>query len=329
MNTLKSASILLFLSLVIYFGCDDSGILPSVVPAGRITLTPSNLKPLDLNTDGFYKLWIGLDSAGNRVWYSAGEFNVNASGSPIDLSGNTMQFVYSGDTSQLYLATRALITIEKQHNIFPSAQRLISGNLTSIFDSISCVMNVAGDEAFGNVGARLMLGISGLYILNSPTTNNANCFQGIWFCNSAGVPSLPDSIALPGGGGWTYEAWAIDNSTNQFYPMGKFFDPRGPDADVSGICAGPNPGFNVPGQDWIQLGGNCPPQALVLNSGNFGVFVTIEPSNEAPGSASDNSPFFVRIFNQHIIDASIGCGQQDNIFNQNNVFPTARVRIAN
>src|SRR5690349_9461681 len=120
MNLIKLLVFAIFVSLIIYMGCDDSGILPSEVPKGRISFTPANLKTLDVNTDGFYKLWIGLDSAGNRVWYSAGEFNVNATGTPVDLSGNAMTFTYTGDTNQLYLATRALVTLETQHNIFPS-----------------------------------------------------------------------------------------------------------------------------------------------------------------------------------------------------------------
>ncbi len=328
MTKLKLIIFILFSSLIIYSGCDDSGILPHQDPKGRITISPSNLKTLDVNTDGWYELWIGLDSAGSRVWYSAGDFNVNSSGSPVDLSGNAMAFTYSGDTNNLYLATRSLITIEKQHNVFPSAQRLISGNLITISDSLSCTMNIGGDEAFGTVGSKLIQGDRGLYILQSPSTNNANCFQGIWFCNTLGVPSMPDSIALTNGGGWVYQGWLIDNSTGQYYSIGKFYDPYSKDADTSGSCAGPNPGFNAPGQDWIQTGGGCPSSVLNIRSGNFGVFVSLEPSNEVSGSPADNQPFFFRAFNQHIIDQSIGCGQQDNLFSQNTSFPTARIRIA-
>jgi len=319
----------LFISLLIYSGCDDSGIIPHQVQKGRITLTPSNLKTLDVNTDGWYNLWIGLDSAGTRRWYSAGEFNVNAAGSPVDLSGNTMLFVFSGDTNSLHLAAKSMVTLEKQHNIFPSQQRLISGNLASISDSISCSMDISGDEALGIIGTKLINGPAGKYILHSPSTNNANCPQGIWLCDTSGVPTFPDSLMLPVSGGWIYQGWVVDHSINQYYSMGKFFNPYLKDIDTSGACAGPNPGYNAPGQDWIQTGGNCPPQAINLNSGNFGIFVSLEPSNETPGSGGDNSPFFLRLFSQNRIDQSLGCGQKDNLFNQQLIFPTGRIRIAN
>ena len=325
---LRLAVFILFTSLLIYSGCDDSGVIPPLVPAGRINLSPSNLKTLDINTDGWYNLWIGLDSGGARLWFSAGEFNVDASGSPVSLTGNSMTFVYSGDTNALHLATRSMVTIEKQHNNFPSTQRLISGNLSSFSDSLTGTMNIAGDEALGLIGTRLMNSGDGHYMLNSPSTNNANCFQGLWFCDTSGASSLPDSIALPVNGGWVYEGWALDNSTHQYYATGKFFNPHAKDADTSGYCAGPNPGYNAPGQDWIQTGGNCPAQPILLNTGNFSVFVTLEPSNEPSGSASDNAAFFLRLFSQNRIDQTVGCGNQENLFNQKLYYPLGRIRIA-
>ena len=313
--------------IIFYSGCDDSGVLPHLVPKGRITLTPTNLKTLDVNTDGWYNLWIGLDSAGNRLWYSAGEFNVDASGSPVDLSGNATSFGIS-DSNSLNLATKCMVTIEKQHNIFPSLQRLISGNLAAISDSLSCIMDISGDLALGSAGAKLLTGVGAYYILNSPTTHNASCYRGIWFCDVSGISHFPDSLALPNNGGWVYQGWLVDHSTNTYYSIGKFYSPYAADLDGAGPCADTAAGYNAPGQDWIQTGGNCPSASLNLHSGNCTVFVTLEPSNEVPGSASDNSPFFLRFFSQ-LIDPTVGCGQQDNLFNQRVTFPTGRIRIAN
>ena len=166
-------------------------------------------------------------------------------------------------------------------------------------------------------------------MLNSPTTNNANCSQGIWFCDTSSSPTLPDSLTLPSSGGWIYQGWVVDRSINQYYSMGKFFNPHFRDLDTSGACAGPNPGYNAPGQDWIQTGGNCPPQAINLKSGNWAVFVSLEPSNEGSGSAADNTPFFFRLFLQNTIDQTIGCGQLDNLFSQFLLYPSATIRIAN
>jgi hypothetical protein len=334
---MKILKISLFISalvlIMVYYGCDDSGVLPHNLPKGRIALTPVSFKPLDQNIDGWYNLWIGVDSGGRRIWYSSGEFNISSSGGIVDLNGNAITLQFNDDTNSLSFATRALITIEKQHNVFPSAQRLISAVLTSHSDSLYGSMDVSGDLALGTVGTKLLTQTGGHYIVRTPTDSNRSCSQGLWFCDTLNNPSLPfgpTGLILPDSGGWVYEGWIVNHITNTYYPMGKFTNPYAADIDGAGPCAGIlGAGYNAPGQDWILTTGSCPNPPLNILSGNFGVFISLEPSNETPGSPADNSPFFFRVFGQNTIDHSLRCGQSDNLFNESNVglFPSANIRI--
>ena len=330
MKILKISFILfVLLFAILYNGCDDAGVLPKNLPKGRITLTPLNLKPLDQNVDGWYRLWVGIDSGGSRIWYSCGEFNISSSGTIVDLSGNSITFQFNDDTNSLAFATRAMVTIETQHNVFPSAQRLISTVLTSHFDSLSGNMDISGDLALGTVGTKLISGASGHYMVRTPSDSNRSCSKGLWFCDTMNVPSLPAGLTLPDSGGWVYEGWAVNHASNTYYPMGKFRNPYAADFDGAGPCSGHNPGYTAPGQDWIADSNGCPNPPLNILSGNFGVFISLEPSNEVPGSQADNSPFFFRIFQQNTIDHSLGCGQSDNLFNLSitGLFPSSLIRI--
>ena len=318
------------LPAVFYLGCDDAGVIPPFIAKGKVSISSAHLKTLDPNVDGMYQLWIAMDSAGVRTWGSCGKFNVNSGGSAMDINGNPAVLNFAGDTTRLGLSTAALITIEKGTVTVPGNQRLMSGTVTATSDSVFGSMDIAGIDAFGTIGQKLELNETGRYIRWSPSTNNQNSSQGIWLCDSSGVSHMPDGIALPTTGGWVYQAWLVDKTNNTYRSMGRFFDPKAVDDDLTGPCAGPNSGFNAPGQDWIQTGGSCGSSAVNVIAGNYQLLVTMEPSNEIPGSIEYNTPSFFKMYLQNI-DQTLGVGQLDYLYSIHiaEPFPTARVMITN
>jgi hypothetical protein len=316
LKSMKSLKYFIFAILVfsgIYFySCDDAGQIPTNMPKGQVSFGQNNLKPLDQTADGVYQLWIALDTANQREWFSAGRFNVTSQGGLVAEGGGTLTLNFSGDTNRLHLASHSLVTLEKDNDGAPSPYRIISGPLTISGDEITGDLKMSGAEALGNLG--ITLGAAGPpyaygdYILYSPTTNNANCLQGLWFCDTAGVSHFNNGN--PGGltitGGWVYEAWLINNQTQQLLSIGRFTSFNGADSDGPGGCPGPFPGnaFSKPGQDWISCG-----QVSNLNNGTYGVFITMEPS-----SNDDAAPFFLKLFKRDVIQSSLHCGERDIFF---------------
>ena len=316
-------AILVITGSIFYYGCDDSGFIPTPLPTGQIYLNQSNLKPLIQDVDGWYQLWIALDTLNTREWYSAGAFNISYSGAIVDLNGAPMTFNFNGDTNRLNLSAHALITIEKQVVFTPGALRLISGSLSVNSDSAFGQLKMSGSEAFGNMGLVLIGDDNncpvtapnncaiGSYILQSPTTSNADCLKGLWFATTSGNSTFPDGLDIPGSLGWTYEAWVVQNSTQIFHSLGRFNGFNQADSDGPGSCPGSNPvkTYNsVPGQEYAAgcLNGEN------LNNGDFGVFITIEPNNESGTSLS--SPFPIKLFLRSVIQSSLNCGVNDVYF---------------
>ena len=335
MKTIKCFLLLTGIFCTFYFySCDDAGTIPSNITAGTISLSQSNLKSVDPNVDGVFQLWIAIDTANQREWFSAGRFNINSSGGIIGADGNALSLNFSGDTNRLHLAAHALVTLEKDNDLAPSPYRIMSGPLTVTTDSVYGTLTLAGGEALGNVGVELgALGppySPGKYILNSPTTNNVECLKGLWFRDPQGN-SMSPGLNLPGGSGWKYEAWLYNIQLQQYYSMGRFrnynlADENGP-GDPS--CVGPDPGYPVPGQDWIYSVGSCPAISN-LNNGTYSVFITLEPFDESGASLS--SPFFLRLFDRvGGIQSSLQCGQLDPFIRSmasDLKIPRATIRIA-
>jgi hypothetical protein len=320
LKSMKSLKYFIFAILVfsgIYFySCDDAGQIPTNMPKGQVSFGQNNLKPLDQTADGVYQLWIALDTANQREWFSAGRFNVTSQGGLVAEGGGTLTLNFSGDTNRLHLASHSLVTLEKDNDGAPSPYRIISGPLTISGDKITGDLKMSGAEALGNLG--ITLGAAGPpyaseYILNSPTTNNANCLQGLWFCDTAGVSHF--NQGNPGGagaltitGGWVYQAWLINNQTQGLLSIGRFTNFTGPDGDGAGPCAGTGPSFSKPGQDWINAA-SCPPGVSNLNNGTYGVFITMEPATN-----DDAAPFFLKLFKRDVIQSSLHCGERDIFF---------------
>lgn len=324
--------------------CDDSGVIAnnSKLTAGRIGLEQQGLKHL-ASFEGIYYLWLKQDSVDansqhHTLWYNLGRFDISATGDIIDSNGNAMVFNYSGDTNYLPRSTDALITIETPGTfgpVIPGPVHLISVQFDHPHDSLGGIMKLSGRLALGSVGQTLGSRKTPInqrawvkYTLQAPTSAiQSDCRKGLWFCDTGGTSYFPTGMQLNGSEGWYYEAWVTDtsNPSNPFYySMGRFLDPYHRDFDSAGACRGPNgPGWDKPGQDWIQ--GNCPAGKPSIDFYNHvhGVMITLEPVFKPQGEY----PFYLKLFWQASI--VISCGQTDPyLTNQADNFPEVYIRIA-
>jgi hypothetical protein len=327
MNNFRSVLIFSVLSLTAFFySCDDSGIQSPFHNTGVINLTTVNLKPLNQSVDGIYELWMYFDSAAPS-WENAGRFNVTGSGEIVSESGGSMSFSLGADTNRMSHLTVCLVSIEGPgiNNPAPSSSHLIASAISSpnfYGDSISALLTMSDVNALSQAGSVFLSDTGrGLFFLISPSTNNANCAQGIWLCDLMGQPSMPLELNLDPNGGWFYKMWIIDNITTTTYIVGKFTSLNAADSDGAGPCKGPGNGLNAPGQDFIQTGGGCP-DLPNLSDEHHGVFITLEPNCRTDYS----QPFFLRVYQNALI--SIGCGIGDMAKRDMHLLPYARVRIS-
>ncbi len=332
MKTHKIAAIIFVLLLAfIYYGCNDAGFLSST-PRGHIAFSEHKLGHLDQNVDGFFELWIRLDSSGNIKNYSLGKFNINTSGTVVDTSGNPMVFNYQGDTNNLYQTTTAFVSVEPpgDNNSEPSNAILLSGQTVITSDSIYATMTITGNDALGATGNVLITSPLSGYIINTPTGGPSTCKRGVWLCDTSGTSYFQNGMQL-NAPGWVYEAWLKDKSDPGnpiYYSIGRFRDPFDKDFDGAGPCAGPGPFYSKPGQDWVL--DSCitgKPQIQNLDNGNYELWITLEPSYEVQGSAAFNNPFFFKLFKQ--TNLIIGCNRRDYLYNECYYSrPDARVNIS-
>lgn len=334
MNKYKSVLLLLAILLLFFkLGCDDSGFGPSNLPPGLITVRQNNLKQLESNIEGSYQMWLRLDTAGLITDYSLGKFNIGSSGEITNTSGGTMEFIYPGDTNQLYQATLAYVTVESPNdtNPGPSTAVLLSGQMSVAKDSIYGTLTIGGSLALGSAGQELQNGANAGFSIAAPTAGYSYCWEGVWFCDtSASNNSLfPANIQLTTSG-WYYQGWVVDNTSPGnpvYYTTGRFSNPYGPDFDGAGTCAGTLPPYQRPGQDWIR--GICPtgtPQMSEQTKTNYGVLVTLEPSYEQFGSQAFQKPF-LKIYEITSIFGFVHCGTQAYMYSQRNTFPHCQIKI--
>lgn len=192
----------------------------------QLTITPTNLQALGADYD--YEGWIIVD--GSPV--STGTFDIE--------NNQTVPASFNLDGDMAERATTFIVTIEPEVGDVPApsavhiiAGDLINGRTTAITNHESAL-------------ATDFSGIEGRFILATPTNGNATPTQGIWYLdNSSGMavagltlPTLP--------AGWQYEGWVVDDgpiSTGTFTNVAM--------ADSDGAAAGPSPGPDFPGQDFI------------------------------------------------------------------------------
>ncbi len=329
MKNLKGFLILSFLLLaVLYYSCDDSGVTPPNLPTGKVALTPVNLKNLNQSDDGIFQLWAYFDSAAPS-WVSLGRFNIDANGGIISETGGSMTFSFGADTLRMSKMTVLLISIEAPgvNNPFPGPSHLVAASITNsnfYLDSISATLTMADANALGAAGSILMsdTALREFFYIASPTTNNVNCSQGLWFCDAAGNSSFPPALDLTANPGWFYKLWVLNNVTNTYIFCGSFTSFVGPDNDSAGACRGPIDTFyNAPGQDFIQSGGGC--TAITnLNDGNHGTFISLEPRTRS----NNSQPFFLEPYTQPIMSG--GCNLHQITKQYASLFPRALVRIS-
>ncbi len=331
MRKYKSITLItaILLSLT-YFSCDDSGLTPSNLQAGLITLRQKNLKHLDPNVEGAYQLWIRLDTLGD---FSLGKFNIGSLGEITDTNGAAMQFTFSGDTTKLHQVIAAYISVEPPNDPdpWPSVAILLSGQTVVSKDSVYGTMTIGGSMALGSAGQELLYGANAGFSIAAPTAGYSFCWEGVWFCDTtaANNTSFPPNIQLTGAG-WHYQGWVVDNTnpgSPKYYNMGRFTNPYGPDFDGAGPCAGTLPPYQRPGQDWIR--GVCPtnvPQISELNKAYYGVFVTIEPSYEVPNGPAHQKPF-LKIYENAALPQWVHCGTKAVLASKYGLFPRCEIRI--
>lgn len=338
-KNLSVVSIFALIAALVLISCDDSGVNHLSHKRGIISFSQKNLKRLDPALDGIYELWLQLDSAGMPSWYSLGKFNIGFDGySMVDFNEQPVTFKYNGDTSLLSRASVTLVSIEDTGTNFnPSSFRLISGNLSVNEDSIWGSLNMGGDLSLGAAGRELFNGKPGKYTIQTPTTGSGapECYKGVWISSITGdTAGLPTNVSLTPGKGWIYEAWVVDTASFSYpvyYSMGRFYSTDNADGDGAGPCAGPNPGYNKPGQDWIQPG--CPvgkPEIINLTAGYYRVMVSLEPETE-PNANAYNTPFPYTIYSTYI-GTTLGCKVPYYLYNipwQDRKFPEGKLYITN
>jgi hypothetical protein len=325
---MKEKILYFFLLICITFiagSCDDSGI---TVEKKNIAFAQTNLKTLNQQSDGVYEAWISVGDAlldhGDDAYVSVGRFNISASGELVDTAGAPGKLDLSKITD-LNATEDAIITIELPGDndtipgtkILGGAKVIVGGfiefNMTMDYHEVLPVSNQFSASSSG-------------YMLASPTDQFAsfNLIHGLWFSQDTNgsapamnLPSLPDTAE------WTYQAWVVDNrdSVNNIYNMGRFT--RSNTADDNQQCSGSNPGWNLPGHDWIQA--NCPggiPNIDNLANSNYKVMITLEPKFESNLSR----PFFIRLF-YGTVQVGGPFGTVSGIPNTT-VLPTAQIKLS-
>jgi hypothetical protein len=236
--------------------------------ATDLTLSFTNLMPLDESVDGVYEGWAIIGGAP----VSTGVFNVNESGQPVE-PGTGMVIDYFATGVDLAGATDIKISLEPADDSDPGPSGLIV--VEGMIDGDSAMLKAALP------GIDSLPMAMGCYILATPSDNDVDTMnddQGVWYLTMpgpmAGLTYLPDL-----GSNWVYEGWAVDFSSGSPMPYstGTFTMGEGHDSDMAG-CNGGGPAF--PGQDFTEF--HCGP-VLDLDSGDFALVISIEP-------VPDNSP---------------------------------------
>lgn len=217
----------------------------------EIKLQPMGLESLE---DGFYELWVVF----GRHKISAGAFNVDDEGAPVDGFGHPARFHSPRDPAG---ADSLVVTIEPlpDPDPGPSGVAVLTGRPRRHTAKLSFPADLSS--------------ASGSFILATPTDDDtANETAGIWFLEPGAAPA--PSLELPAlADGWVWEGWGVTQSTP--LSTGRFTSATGP--DQSAAFSGPLPGPPFPGEDFVA---NLPPSVtppVDLADGSSAVVVTVEP----------------------------------------------------
>ena len=194
----------------------------------------TGLAPLD---EEHYEGWLLVDGAP----VSTGTFTVTEGGKILDLAGKPRS-TFRVANVDLAKATKFLLSIEPTPDTdpAPAAVKPLVGELKAEQTAATLSPNLNG---------RTMAGISGKYVLATPSDGDGNETSGVWFIDlSSGSPAkglvLPDLT----GTDWVYEGWAVIGG----HPVttGRFL--RGDMPDQAAPFSGPQGTPPFPGEDFLQ-----------------------------------------------------------------------------
>jgi hypothetical protein len=297
---LKQYSFILYITVLFLSSCDDAGIAPD---RNRIEFSHTGLKPLT-SSQGVYELWFATGSLSDHddaSYKSAGRFNITPDGTVTPENAFNL-----GRIPDINLTDDAIITIEPPDDRPDTIDgvRLLGG--AKVLSGNSLIFNLSMDynEVLGSLPAQ-MRNSTAEYMLVSLSTNDTNYYrQGFWFTKDVSgttqgltLPVISDSVQ------WYYRMWLIDSrdSLNVIYYAGGFDNPFGEEDDYR-FCYGSFQ-INIPGNDWIQTGGQCPQDLINLSSGYFRLLVTLEPRGWNWVNAK---PFYLKLFYGSIPQSSYG-----------------------
>jgi hypothetical protein len=238
-------------------GCDDSSVIP---PPNSTSFSFSNLKHLDPQTDGMYETWIIFQDTIRTVTVSCGKFNIDASsGQIVDSLGNAPTLKMKYKPSNYSSAKYGLLTIQRpiEHDTIPDI-RLLAGDIYSSGQYLVSNLSMTHSQAFGNIFQNL-LNDTVKFILDTPTDpSKSKWFDGVWFSDTSGNSTISGLPVILNYLQWTYEAWIRVQITGGFnyYKVGRFTNPYGPDDDGAGPYAGIDSTsyYQRPGEDWVKNG---------------------------------------------------------------------------
>jgi hypothetical protein len=296
-NLFKTFSVVVIFAAV-FNGCKDSGNDPEF---NTSDISIQNLQPLNVNTDGHYEAWLSVETSldhGDGAYRTVGKFNVNSSGSLVDLNGNAFTLNLSR-ISNLNNIEDALITVEPagDNDTVISGAKILGGAKQVEGSVLKFSLTMGYSHVLGSLTAAIS-GAAAKYTLFAPTAADTSQYRrGVWFSeNNSGtlpgltLPVIPDTLD------WVYQAWVFDVSADtngRQYNMGRFNRMNQPDSYAN--CQGIFAAWNVPGNDWLLA--NCPggiPDITDLSSGNYRLYVTLEPRLESGQALS--RPFYLVLF---------------------------------
>ena len=317
MKFIKLSSFLAIATAItfIYLSCDDAGIINN----NNMSFTFKNLQNLDTSVDGIYEAWIYFPLNG---YISIGKFNISISGQPVDPSGQPITFKLKYQVPDINGALGGLVTIVPPGGgVDTFGTKFLAGPKTSNNNYLVFNVSMESDTILGSAATQMPYDTA-RYILYNPTDSISRIgYKGIWFTKDTNGNEASLTLSnIPPNRSWIYQAWVMDNSSRKIYNVGRFSSPNGND-DYNN-CQGPNPGFNKPGNDWIEP--DCPPgmpQITNLNNGNYSVFITLEPKYRA----AETNPFFIRLFSGNISVSAPGVmATIPNV----TILPTATIQIS-
>lgn len=268
--------------------------------ATSVTLGAIGLRELaanGLDRRGHYELW--LDVAGNAQ--SCGRFLIDGtmvvSLDTQGVQGSTAMALFDAASSgnpgfpDPTTATSLFVTFEDESDLDATPGLVL---LAGAAVGNQASLTVAGDGM--GLGLADFSAVAGSFHLATPTDNDGATAPddnfGVHFrLRGVSLDLFGQSLDLPAlPAGWVYEGFVEDRASGRLYSTGRFRDPGGPDSSHALVpSAGDRPGFNLPGQDFVN---DVMPAMYAAAQANSisSVFVTIETEpDDSP------APSFLRV----------------------------------